>query len=214
MKGMSATTGALDGLGVTVLQRLSISELAEPSIITKSKANPRLPFKVNSPIATPTRPPPEMRIKTMQEMPTVALQAKSPWDTYKTLGILQRGDEVRAAYTRTEPIKLVAIQKISSDNFKQFRSCRYKNLLAILEAYRFEGDIFAITDYIATSLRHIIASRRELEELHVSVTCYQGSLLLYTNNHLTNVIIGIYRNAVLVLIWHCCDRGDPICVDS
>jgi starvation-inducible outer membrane lipoprotein len=69
---------------------------------------------------------------------------------------------------------MVAIQKISSDDFNQFKRCKHENLLAIIEAYRFEGQIFAVTNYTATSLLHIIAIPLQLEEVHVSATCHQG----------------------------------------
>ncbi|KAG9232709.1 hypothetical protein BJ875DRAFT_513936 [Amylocarpus encephaloides] len=60
---------------------------------------------------------------------------------------------------------MVAIQKISSDDFNQFKRCKHENLLAIIEAYRFEGQIFAVTNYTATSLLHIIAIPLQLEEV-------------------------------------------------
>ena len=158
------------------LQKLSISK-TEPLIITNSKREDavktisRLPLQVNPPCTTPTRPPPEKEIKTTQRTQTPIIQAKSPWDKYRFLRLLQRGGEVAAAYTRTEPTKMVVIKKLNSDDFKQFRSCHHKNLLEIIEAYRFEGQIFAITDYTATSLVHIIAIPFQLEECHVSATC-------------------------------------------
>ena len=161
------------------LQKFSISK-PEPLIITNSKREgavktiSRLPLQVN---ATPTRPPSEKEIKTTQRTQTPIIQAKSPWDKYRFLRLLQRGDEVAAAYMRTEPTKMVAIKKLNSDDFKQFRSCHHKNLLEIIEAYRFEGQIFAITDYTATSLVHIIAIPLQLEECHVSATCRQGRCL-------------------------------------
>lgn len=161
------------------LQRLSISEKTERSITTLSKREEavktisRIPLEVNPPDSTPTRPPPELKTKTTQRAQTPVLQAKSPWDTYKSLRPLQRGGEVTAACTRIDPIKMVAIKKLSPDDFKQFRSCQHKNLLAIIEAYQFEGQIFAITNYTATSLVHIIAIPLQLEELHVSATCQQ-----------------------------------------
>jgi hypothetical protein len=176
------------------LQKLSISEATEPSTTTRSereevvKTISRIPLEVNPPDSTSTRPPPEMKIKTTQRTQTPVLQAKSPWDTYKFLRLLQRGGEVTAACTRIDPIKMVAIKKLSSDDFKQFRSCQHKNLLTIIEAYRFEGQIFAITDYTATSLVHIIAIPLQLEELHVSATCRQGRCLSHASIHLANVI--------------------------
>jgi hypothetical protein len=164
------------------LQKFSIAQ-SEPSIITHSRKEDavkrisRLPLQVNPPCATPTRPPPEKEIKTTQRTQTPIIQAKSPWDKYRFLGLLQRGGKVTAAYTRTEPTKMVAIKKLSSDDFKQVRSCHHRNLLEIIEAYRFEGQIFAITNYTATSLMHIIAIPLQLEELHVSATCRQGRCL-------------------------------------
>jgi hypothetical protein len=176
------------------LQKLSISEATEPLITTHSnreeavKTISRIPLKVNQPDSTPTRPPPELKIKTTQRTQTPVLQAKSPWDMYKPLLPLQRGGEVTAACTRMDPIKMVVVKKLSSDDFKQFRSFQHKNLLAIIEAYRFEGQIFAITNYTATSLVHIIAIPLQLEELHVSATCRQERCLPHAIIHLTDVM--------------------------
>jgi len=172
------------------LQTLSILEATEPPTTTHSKREEavkivsRIPLKVNPPDSTPTRPTPEMRIKTTQTQ-TLVLQAKSPWDKYSKLHLLERGGKVTAACTRTDPTEMVAVKKLSSDDFKQFRSCQHMNLLAIFEAYRFEGQIFAITNYTATSLVHIIAIPLQLEELHVSATCRQGRFFL-TLQHSSN----------------------------
>jgi hypothetical protein len=84
---------------------------------------------------------------------------------------LQRGGEVTAACTRTDPIEMVTIKKLSSDDFKQFRSCQHKYLFVIIEAYRFKNQIFAITNYIVTFLIYIITIPLQLEELYVSATC-------------------------------------------
>jgi hypothetical protein len=131
-------------------------------------------LKINPPNSTPTRPVPEMKIKTTQRPQTPGLPVESPWDKYKSLHPLQRGGKVTAACTRTVPIEMVAVKKISSDDYNLFRGRKLKNLLEIIEAYPFEGQIFAITNYTVTSLVHIIAIPLQLEELHVSATCRQG----------------------------------------
>jgi len=161
------------GLG---LQKLLISEKTEPPIIaSSSQITSPIPLKVNPPDAIPTRPPPEVRKITLQREQSSHLQIKSPWDSYTPLRSLQRGGEVTAACTRTAPIKMVVIKSLSSDHFKEFRSCQHENLLAVIETYRFKGQFFVITDYTATTLQHIIAIALPLQELHVSATCRQGS---------------------------------------
>lgn len=83
---------------------------------------------------------------------------------------------------------MVAIKKLSSHHFKEFRSCQHENLLAIIETYQFKGQFFVITDYTATTLRHIIAVDLPLQELHVSATCRQGSSLTPSSIHHSNII--------------------------
>jgi hypothetical protein len=176
------------------LQRLSLSEATEPLIKTHSKREEaiktisHIALKINPPNSIPTRPIPEMKIKTIQRPQTPGPQVKSPWDKYKSLHPLQRGGKVMAACTLEDPIKMVAIKKISSNDYNLFRSCKQKNLLEIIEAYRFEGQIFAVTNYTVTSLVHIIAIPLQLEEIHVSATCQQGRYLSRASIHVTNMM--------------------------
>jgi hypothetical protein len=176
------------------IQKLFIADTAKLPIVDHSKREealqtiPRIPLKVNLPDATPTRSPLEEKIKaTQQDFPSRP-EIKSPWDIYTSLRSLQRGGEVTAACTRTAPIKMVAIKKLSSEHFKDFRNCQHENLLAIIETYRFQGQFFVVTDYTATTLRHIIAIPLPLQELHVSAICRQVSSLSSSSIHFSNMI--------------------------
>ncbi len=140
--------------------------------------------KVNPPSATPTRLQPEMTIKTMQQDKTSGLYAKILWEKYKAIRTLERGTEVTAACARTDPSRIVAIKKLSLDQFKKFRNCRHENLLMIMDGYRFEGQIFIVTEYTASTLKFIIAIPLPLEEIHVSATCRQGGPLSCSSLHL------------------------------
>ena len=120
----------------------ALPELDEPPIESKAeegRARQTLsrPVKVNLPDAVPTRPPPEMKIK-KQQQPS-RLHTQSPWDAYNALRPLQRGGEVIAACSRTKLSKMVAIKKLCFDQYKEFRGYQYKNLLLIIDVYRFEG---------------------------------------------------------------------------
>jgi hypothetical protein len=157
--------------------------------------------KVNPLDAIPTRPPPE--IKKGQRYQPPGLHTQSPWDRYKALRPLQRGGEVTAACARTDPSKMVAIKKLSLDHFKEFRSCHHKNLLVIMDAYRFEGQIFIVTDYTASTLKYIIAIALPLEELHVSATCRQGSFFVLLKRSSYQYDTGLRRNAVPFRIRYC-----------
>jgi hypothetical protein len=174
------------GLG---LRKLLTTEKTELPIVADSEGEEAvhttfsIPLKVNPPDATPKRLSPERK----SISPTSRPQTKNPWDVYTALRPLQRGGEVTAASTQTAPIKMVAIKKLSSSNFKEFRSCQHKNLLSIIEIYQFKGQFFVVTDYTATTLRHIIAIPLPLEEPHVSATCRQESSLPRSSIHLTNV---------------------------
>ncbi|KAH8799390.1 hypothetical protein F5884DRAFT_838635 [Xylogone sp. PMI_703] len=68
---------------------------------------------------------------------------------------------------------MVAVKKLSLGHFKKLRNCEDKNLLSIIETYRFEGQFFVITDYTDTTLQHIISISLPLQEPHVTATCRQ-----------------------------------------
>ncbi|KAH8674427.1 hypothetical protein BGZ60DRAFT_429433 [Tricladium varicosporioides] len=179
------------GLG---LQKFLTAETTESPIVAPSKGeeaarttSPIL-LKANPPNAIPTRPLPEEKIKIAQRGQPSNPEIKSPWDTYTALRSLQRGGEVTAACTRTAPIRMVAVKKLSSDHFKEYRSYQHENLLAVIQTYRFKGQFFVITDYTATTLRHILAIPLPLQELHVSATCRQGSPLFSLRIPLSNII--------------------------
>jgi hypothetical protein len=73
---------------------------------------------------------------------------------------------------------MVAVKQVSSYNFEKLGTSQHENLLAIMEVYRFQGAFFIITDYTAATLRQVIAIPLQLEEIHVSATCRQGSPLV------------------------------------
>lgn len=77
------------------------------------------------------------------------------------------------AYTRKIPVGMVVIKELLSDNFMELRKCQHENLLAIVEVYRSQGVFSVVTDYIAATLKQVIAIPLPLEELYVSVICRQ-----------------------------------------
>lgn len=180
--------------GGTELQKISILEADEPPIRAQFKGEEatqipsRLPLRVNPPDTTSTRPEPVMKIKTTQQDQRPSIRMESPWSRYTALRTLERGGEVTAACTRNAPIDMVAVKRLSFDNFKELATCQHENLLAIIEAFRFEGVFFVITDYTAATLMQIIAIPLPLEELHVSATCRQGSPLPHSASHLANML--------------------------
>jgi hypothetical protein len=130
---------------------------------TKGKAAPtppQLPVRASPSSAVASKPPP--------------VRDQSPWDIYRSLRPLDRGGEVIAAY-RLDPVKMVAVKKVSSDYIKGRGVSHHKNLLAILEQYRYDGELFVITDYTVTTLKTLIRVPIPFEERHVSATCKQGS---------------------------------------
>ena len=105
------------GLG---LQKLSITETTGQSTSgSKSGAIAQtispIPIKINPPNAVPTRAIPKENIELGRGEQLCTLEIRDPWETYTALRPLQRGSEVTVACTRIAPIKLVVIQKISSD---------------------------------------------------------------------------------------------------
>jgi hypothetical protein len=147
----------------------SIPEESVPPIQAENKGKlpklaPLRPVNPNPPSAAPSKPPPVIY--------------ESPWDRYNRLPLstLKRGSKIIVAYSRTDVVKMVSINKLPSD-FKQPELNRHKNLLAILEQYRYEGAHYIVTDYTAASLKSLINIPIPFDERHVSVTCRQGSSL-------------------------------------
>jgi hypothetical protein len=163
------------------LRKLVTTEEIGFPIVTQSKEAFRtvsaIPLKVNPSNSLSSRPAPQEKITTTQQDRSLSPEIKSPWDIYTALRRLQRGGEITAACTRAAPFKMVAVKELSSDHFKNFRSCQHENLLSIIKIFRFKGQFFVVTDYTVTTLQHIIAIPLPLLELHVSATCRQGSSL-------------------------------------
>jgi hypothetical protein len=152
-------------------RRAELASITEESDLpiaadTKGKAAqipPPFPVKVNPSSPTPSKPPPS--------------RYESPWNTYISLHPLNRGGKVIAAYSKEGPVKMVAIKKLASD-IKDLASTPHKNLLAVLELYKYNGELFVITDYTVVSLMPIIACPMRLEEDNVSATCRQASFFI------------------------------------
>ena len=161
------------------LQKLFTARDTEFPIVSQSKEAfrtvPTIRLKINPAGSSPSRPTPQEKITLIQQQRSLSPEIKSPWDFYTALRPLQRGGEITAAYTRTAPTKMVAVKELSSDHFKNYRSCQHENLLSIIKIFRFKGHFFVVTDYTVTTLQHIIAIPLPLLELHVSATCHQGS---------------------------------------
>lgn len=122
---------------------------------------PRLPLSVRPPTTTPSKPPPT--------------QYDSLWDTYKPTQLVNRGGVVTSACTRSDPDKLVTIKRLSSRFFKELAVCQHENLLAVLELYKFDDELFVVTDYTTATLKQLISSQGELQEACVSSICRQES---------------------------------------
>jgi hypothetical protein len=162
--------------GGTPLQDLTILDKStEAETKRRHRDRLRLPVRVNQPCATPSRPPPTATAKKEQWNETP--KKEDPWSTYTSLGTLERGGNVTAAYTRDIPVKMVTVKKLSSDFVKELPKCKHENLLTVIGLYQHEGEFFVITDYTVVTLQQINATRLPLHEPHVSVTCLQGSFL-------------------------------------
>lgn len=101
---------------------------------------------------------------------------ETPWNTYTPLPLksLNRGGQIIVAYKSDKPGVMVAVQNPAA-NFKERTVTRHRNLLTIKELYQYDGQIFVITDYTATSLKNLIAIPMPFKESHVSATCRQES---------------------------------------
>jgi hypothetical protein len=182
--------------GKTGLLELSIRAAGEPLFNVKpgEKEAPQLPqplpLKVNPPDTTPSKPYPDMDIQTSQRDEPPNVRVKSPWSTYKALRTLERGGEVTAACTQEEPIKMVAVKKLSSNHFKRHAMYQHENLLLFIEAYQYEGVLFAITDYTAATLKQVITIPLPLKEVHISTTYRQESSSILPTIHLTKYLQG------------------------
>lgn len=163
--------GGSDAQKILLLEKEEsrIEEIPEKEAHTPS----RLPLRINLPNAVSERPIPTTNITSSQPDQLSSIQVGSPWISYVSLRHLERGGQVIAAYTRKVPVRMVAVKKLLSDNFMELRKCQHKNLLAIMQVYRFQGAFFIITDYTAATLKQIIAIPLPLEELHISATCRQ-----------------------------------------
>ncbi|PSS18514.1 hypothetical protein M430DRAFT_276051 [Amorphotheca resinae ATCC 22711] len=73
---------------------------------------PRLPLSVNPPTATPSRPTP--------------VQYKNPWETYKSIRLVERGGMVTVACAHLNPVKMVTIKRLSSNLNKELAVCRHE----------------------------------------------------------------------------------------
>jgi hypothetical protein len=98
--------------------------------------------------SAPSKPPP--------------VQYENPWDTYKSVRLLECGDTVATAYTRSDSAKMVIIKKLSSGVTKELAIRQHENLLAALELYKFDGALFVVTNYTATTLKQRISRSSEL----------------------------------------------------
>jgi len=73
---------------------------------------------------------------------------------------------------------MIVVKELYSDSFIELRKRQYKNLLIIIEVYRFQGAFFIITDYTAITLKQVIAIPLLLQKLYVSAT-YRQIYTLY-----------------------------------
>ncbi|KAG0645015.1 hypothetical protein D0Z07_9210 [Hyphodiscus hymeniophilus] len=160
--------------GGTELQRnFILNKNASPvkeTLDTEVKAallSSRLPLRVNRPDAIPAKPLPTTTIKITPGAQAPTVRTESPWKTFTSLRILERGGQVIAACTQKHPVKMVAIKKLSSVSVTELAKFQHKNLLSIMELYRSGGEFFVITDYTTATLKQIIAIPLPLEELHV-----------------------------------------------
>jgi hypothetical protein len=124
---------------------------------------PRLPLSVNPPTATPSKPPP--------------IQHESPWNTYKSIRVVERGGMVAVSCIRSDSAKMVTVKKLSCGLVNELVASRHENLLSVLELYKFERTLFVITDYTLISLKQVI-SLHNLQEAHISSICNQVTPLL------------------------------------
>jgi hypothetical protein len=66
---------------------------------------------------------------------------------------VERGGTVTVARTHFDPLKMVTIKMLSSGFIKELVVCRHESLRLALELYKFNGELFVITDYAVTSTR-------------------------------------------------------------
>jgi hypothetical protein len=86
---------------------------------------PRLPLSVNPLTATLSRPPP--------------VQYENPWETYKSIRLVERGSVVTLACAHLDQANMVTVKRLSSSFIKELAACRYENLMSALELYKFKG---------------------------------------------------------------------------
>lgn len=127
---------------------------------------PRLPLRLNPPTATatPSKSPP--------------IQHKSPWDTYKSIRVVDRGGLVTVSCMRSDSARLATVKKLPCGLVRELVVSHHENLLSVLEVYKFETALFMITDYTLCSLQQIILLH-DLQEPRISSICYQVTTPLY-----------------------------------
>jgi hypothetical protein len=170
--------------GGTEIQKISITEADKQDVKIPMKieeavrAPSPIPLRINPPDGPSVRAQPTMSVATIQRDQSPFVKIESPWSRYTSLRSLERGGSIIAACTIQAPVQMVAVKQVSSYNFEKLGTSQHENLLAIMEVYRFQGAFFIITDYTAATLRQVIAIPLQLEEIHVSATCRQGSPLV------------------------------------
>jgi hypothetical protein len=161
--------------GGNELLELTLNPSPEVKLKERAEKPRRIPLPVNQPSAAPSRPPLAAAGKKGQSSEPFTPLTEDPWSTYAPIRSLERGGEVTAAHTKGVPVEMVVVKKLSSEFIKELRKCEHLNLLSTIAVYQHGKEFFVVTDYTVVTLQQIIATRRPLQELHVSVTCRQAS---------------------------------------
>jgi hypothetical protein len=149
--------------GGTDIERIRLLEKEQHRVESSPKKEQptqlpfRLPIRANPPDMVLEKPVPKTNIEISEVDQLPPVRVESPWNFYISLRHLERGGQVTVAYTRKVPVHVVVIKELVSHDFLELRKCQHENLLAIIEVHRFQGVFFVITDYMAATLKQIIA---------------------------------------------------------
>jgi hypothetical protein len=131
--------------------------------LESSQIPPRLPLAVNRPDAPSSR-----------SLSTELNLQQNPYSKYKILRGIDRYDKVKVAYTVALPTHIVTLKQVTCPlPLNEILECHHRNLLKLLEVYKFEGKTIVVSEYAQVSLKQMIAIPIDLEEVHISNICYQ-----------------------------------------
>ncbi|KAM3074505.1 hypothetical protein ACMFMF_006512 [Clarireedia jacksonii] len=97
---------------------------------------PRLPLAINRPDAPSYR-----------SLNTEINLQQNPYTKYKILRGIDRHNRVKVAYTLSSPTRIVTLKEVTRPlPFNEILECHHRNLLKLLEVYKFDGKTVIVSD--------------------------------------------------------------------